>query len=494
MSKRRIGIGGMHIESGMFSPLRTSMDDFRVARGDAVLDSFPFLRERPFFAERSDSYKWIGLLDAWALPGGVVRRETYDALKAELLDRLEAALPLKGFFYDIHGAMAVEDLDDAEADVLAAIRARAGDACLISAAMDLHGNVSARLVQLADMFTTYRTAPHTDAPQTRERAARMLVECLEQGVRPKRAFVRVPIILPGERTSTLVEPCKTLYRRLSESDAVAGVMDASLWIGYVWADEMRVGGAVVVTGTDEVTIAREAERIAGRYWDARHDLGFTVPAGDADWCIHQALACDERPVIISDSGDNPTAGGAGDVPYFIERLLQHDGFASRSSGASAIYASIPDAAAIEQCFAAGMGATVTCALGGKLDPLHGQPFSVPGEIVHLSDGDPVAHRQAVLRVGRVGRVHIIVTERRKPFHRLDDFRRLGLEPQAHDLVAVKIGYLEPELQALAKHAFLALTPGAVNQDIPSLPFRRVVRPVFPLDSEMTWAPRAEVFC
>lgn len=488
MNKRRIAIGGLHIECGMFSPARTGLDDFRVARGPQVLDALPFLREREFFTQRAGALEWIGLLDAWAIPGGVVRRAAYAALKGELIERLEAALPLDGFYYDIHGAMAVEDLDDAEADLLAAIRARVGPDCLIGAPMDLHGNVSARLVQLADLFTTYRTAPHIDAPETHEKAARMLVECLERGLRPRRAYVRVPIALPGERTSTLVEPCKTLYRRLSESEAVPGVLDAGLWIGYVWADEPRVGGAVVVTGTDAAAISAEAERIARRFWEARGEMGFTVPAGDADWCIDQALAGSERPVVISDSGDNPTAGGAGDVPYFVERLLGHAGFAA--AGASAIYASLPDAAAIERCFAAGLGATVACALGGKLDPVHGQPLPVVGEVVHLSSDDPVARRQAVLRAAGV---NIIITERRKPFHRLADFRRLGLEPEAHDLVIVKIGYLEPELQALARRAYLALTPGGVNQDIVRLPFTRVLRPLYPLDAGMEWAPSVEVF-
>lgn len=491
---KRIAIGGMHIESGMFSPLRTGMDDFTVLRGEALLARYPFLKENDFFAQRASQFEWLPLLHARALPGGMVRRAVYETLKAELLERLDAILPLDGFYFDVHGAMAVEDLDDAEADLAAAIRARVGEACLITTGMDLHGNVSARLVELVDMFTAYRTAPHMDVMPTREKACRMLIECLEGDIRPRRAWVRVPVALPGERTSTLVEPCKTLYRRLEESDRAPGVMDASLWIGYVWADEPRVHASVVVTGTRVEAIKYEAEIIAQRYWDAREDLGFTVPAGDADWCIDRALACANRPVVISDSGDNPTAGGAGDVPYFLGRLLDHAAFAafaaSGASGATAIYASLPDAAAVQQCFDAGVGQTVRCALGGKLDPVHGQPLTVTGEVVTLTSDDPVAHRQAVLRCGAV---HVILTERRKPFHRLADFRQLGLEPEAHAIVVVKIGYLEPELRALAKHAFLALTPGAVNQDIPSLPFSRVQRPLFPLDPAMQWQAEAQVF-
>jgi microcystin degradation protein MlrC len=193
-------------------------------------------------------------------------------------------------------------------------------------------------------------------------------------------------------------------------------------------------------------------------------------------------------VVISDSGDNPTAGGAGDVPYFVERLLTHNGFAA--SGATAIYASLPDSVAVQQCFDAGIGQTVRCSLGGKLDPVHGRPLTVTGEVVNLTSDDPVARRQAVLKCRSV---RIILTERRKPFHHLSDFRQLGLAPEAHNIVAVKIGYLEPELQALAQHAFLALTSGAVNQDIPNLPFRRVQRPLFPLDPEMAWRPEVRVW-
>jgi microcystin degradation protein MlrC len=485
---KRIAIGGMHIESGMFSPMRTGMDDFAVLSGQAMLARYPFLKENDFFALRTSQYEWLPLLHARALPGGMVRRDVYESLKTELLERLEAALPLDGFYYDIHGAMAVEDLDDAEADLAAAIRARAGDACLITTGMDLHGNVSARLVELVNIFTAYRTAPHIDVMPTREKACRMLVECLERDIRPRRAWVSVPIALPGERTSTLVEPCKTIYRRLEESDRAPEVMDASLWIGYVWADEPRVHASVVVTGTDVTAIKHEAQVVAQRYWDARGDLGFTVPAGDADWCIDQALACAHRPVVISDSGDNPTAGGAGDVPYFLGRLLDHAAFAA--SGATVICASLPDAAAVQQCFDAGIGQTVRCSLGGKLDPVHGQSLTVSGEVMNVTSDDPIARRQAVLRCGPV---YVILTERRKPFHRLTDFRQLGLEPEAQAIVAVKIGYLEPELHALAKHAFLALTPGAVNQDIPSLPFHRVQRPLYPLDPEMQWRAEARVF-
>ena len=474
MKRHRIGIGGIAIESSTFSPLPSTLDDFTILRGADMITRYPFMPAWNF-RDRAD-IGWLPCLQARAIPGGPVVRQAYDEMKRELLDRIRAALPLDGFYLDIHGAMNVQGMDDAEGDLAAAIRALVGPGCLISAGMDLHGNVSARLVELVDMFTAYRLAPHDDVLQTREKACALLMHCLDQRIRPLRAWVRIPVILPGERTSTLVEPGKSVYASLRESDPAPGVLDASLWVGYVWADEPRSSASVVVTGTDPASIRREAEKIARRYWDAREQFAFVAPAGSADWCIEQALAFPGDGVVISDSGDNPTAGGVGDSPYLLGRLLAND--ALSSGQVSAIYASIPDPAAVAACFVAGVGQEVATSLGGKLDAVHAQPLAVRGTVDALDPDDPVGGRVAVLRVRGV---RIILTSRRKPYHLLADFTRLGLDPTAHKITAVKIGYLEPQLRQFARHALLALTPGAVDQDIPQLEYWRVVRPIYPLD-------------
>jgi microcystin degradation protein MlrC len=477
MTGYRIGIGGIAIESSTFSPLPSTRDDFTILRGDEMSVRYPFMPDW-YFRERDD-ITWLPCLQAKAIPGGSVVREGYESMKDDLLEQIRAALPLDGFYLDIHGAMNVQGMDDAEADLAAAIREVVGPDCLISAGMDLHGNVSARLVELVDMFTAYRLAPHDDVLLTREKACALLLHCLDQGIRPMRAWVRIPVILPGERTSTLVEPGKSVYASLKESDGVPGLLDASLWVGYVWADEPRSSASVVVTGTDAATIKREAEKIARRYWNARRDFEFVATAGSADWCIEQALAFPGDGVVISDSGDNPTAGGAGDLAYFVGRLLASPPFASGEQ--SAIYASIPAPDAVEACFAAGVGGEVEVSLGGRLDRVHAPPLAIRGTVETLFADDPVGGKIAVLRSGGV---RIIITTRRKPYHYRKDFTDLSLDPTTHKVTAVKIGYLEPELRQMARKALLALTPGAVNQDIAALTYRRVVRPIFPLDPEV----------
>jgi microcystin degradation protein MlrC len=470
-------VGGIAIESSTFSPWPSRLADFTIRRGEEMMERYPFMPGWDFRG-RGD-VTWLPAMHAKAIPGGPVEASAYAKMKAELLERIQATLPLDGFYMDIHGAMNVLGIDDAEADLAEAIRGVVGQECLIVAGMDLHGNISPRLVTAVDIFTAFRLAPHDDALETRERACALLLRCLDEEIRPLRAWVPIPVALPGERTSTLVEPGKSVYARLTESDQVAGVLDASLWVGYVWADEPRSRATVVVTGTDAAAIRGEAERIARRYWDARHDFDFVTTAGSAEWAIEQALTLPGGPVVISDSGDNPTAGGVGDVPFFLGRLLAHPAFAKGEE--RAIYASIPDPAAVAEAVAAGVGGQVTLSLGGKMDPVNGQPLTVSGHVVSIYAEDPVGGQMALVRQGGVD---VIISSRRKPHHYRQDFTQWGIEPEAYKVVAVKIGYLVPELRQMARHSLLALTPGAVNQDIPSLTYQRITRPIYPLDPEM----------
>jgi microcystin degradation protein MlrC len=235
---------------------------------------------------------------------------------------------------------------------------------------------------------------------------------------------------------------------------------------------------VVVTGTDAAAIHREARVLAERYWKARTDFTFSVPAGDADWCIATGLAATARPYFISDSGDNPTAGGAGDVAYTLQRLLAHPDLAA--GRATAIWASAVDPDAVARCLAAGEGAAVDLAVGGAFGSTQWR-VAVRGNVGRVLRGDPVGGDIAVVASGGV---RAILTSRRKPYHFVRDLQALDLDPARHDLTVVKIGYLVPDLFAAAKGWILGLTPGGVDQDIVRLGHRDLERPIYPLDPEM----------
>jgi microcystin degradation protein MlrC len=492
----RIGIAGISIEASTFSPHRTRLGDFTVTRDDALLARYDWLtgeRAAGPDTEWARAAEWVPLLHARSLPGGAVEADTYAGLKAEILDRARAAGPLDGLFFDIHGAMSVVGLTDAEADLGRALREAVGAGALFSASMDLHGNVSRELATICDLITCYRMAPHEDAWESRERAARNLVTRLRGGGKPELALVPVPVLLPGEKTSTRIEPARSLYARVAEVADLPGVLDAAIWVGYAWADEPRCHAAVVVTGDDRDVIAREAADLARRYWEARHDFAFVAPTGSIDECLTAAVSAStgaggKRPFFISDSGDNPTAGGAGDVSYTLGRLL------ADPPAANVICASINDAGAVAAAVVAGVGGPLTVDVGGKIDSGPSGPARLTGTVRSILRDDPVGGDIAVIDAladsgaaaagtgapgGGPHQISAIITSRRKPYHVISDFDRLSLDVSAADIVIVKIGYLEPELYDAAADWLLALTPGGVDQDLLRLGHHNLGGPVFP---------------
>jgi microcystin degradation protein MlrC len=466
----RVAIGGIHIESSTFSPHLSTADDFTVTRGAELLARYDWLTA-PWAAD----VEWIALVHARALPGGAVEPSAYQAWETEIADALTAAGPLDGMLLDFHGAMSVVGRDDAEGDLVTAIRAAIGPAPLVSAAMDLHGNVSPVLFSACDLLTCYRTAPHLDVWETRERAARNLVDALRRGERPHKALVHVPILLPGEQTSTRDEPARGLYARIPAIEARDGIVDAAIWIGFAWADQPRCRGAVVVTGYDEDATVAAARELGGHFWAARDEFTFVAPTGSMDECLDAALADGAgRPYFISDSGDNPGAGGADDVTYALSRMLER-------KLDRAVFASLGDPRAVAEVAGLPVGSPVRVAVGGRIDNRDPGPVELDGVLEAVAD-DPDGGRCVTVRVGGLS---VFVTSRRMQFRLLDSYRRLGVEVAGVDIVTVKIGYLEPELFEAAGDWMLALTPGGVDQHLARLPYHRVERPVFPLDRDFT---------
>lgn len=467
----RIAVGGIHTECSTYSPVLMQPEDFRVLRGADLLGAeyFSFLGDAgplPF-----------PLLHARAVPGGPVARTTYDGFKAEFLDRLRAVLPLDGLYLAMHGAMHVDGMDDAEGDWIAAARAMVGPDCVIAVSYDLHGNVSQAIIDEIDIFAGYRTAPHIDTRETMVRAFTMLNDALRSGNRPGVAWAPIPVLMPGERSSTEDEPAKSLYARLPLIDRRAGIFDANLMVGYVWADEPRATAAAIVTGTDRAAALAAAGEIAGAYWDARAAFRFGPETGPLAEMLDQAERMTTAPIILADSGDNPTGGGVGDRADVLAALIarQVDG---------AVIGGLTDRPAVDACFAAGIGARLTLKLGGSLDPAS-PSVTAEVEVVTLFDGNGDADRQAVVRCGGIT---IILAARRRPYHNLQDFRLLGIEPTTVRLLVVKSGYLSPELAPIANPNLMALTDGVINQDIPALASLKRTMPIYPFVTGFEYRP------
>ena len=479
-----IAIAGLACETSTFSPARTDAAAFHPKRGAEIIEHYPFLHPG---TSLGDAAVWKGALIGHALPGGVVKRSAYEQLAGEITQRLKEIGSVDGLWFDIHGAMVVEDLEDAEYDLLRRIREVIGPKAIVSASMDLHGNVSRSLVHQLDLVTCYRTAPHIDVSETKQRAIRNLVDQVRNGGQlPLKAWLPLPILLPGEQTSTRMEPAKRVYGAVAGVEVKKGILDAAIWVGYAWADERRNQAVIIVTGWDESACRDGAEALGRAFWEAREGFEFVAPTGSLDECLDAALLT-KGPYVISDSGDNPTAGGAGDVTWGLAQILQRQEFTA-SDGPSLIYASLPGPEAVDAAVKAGIGAILDVTVGGTIDHNHAPPLSFTGRVHSIRHGDKHAQVEVVFQIGSV---FAIITKLRKPYHYEHDFTNLDLKPRSCRIVVVKIGYLEPELYSIATDGtgwMLALTPGGVDQDLPRLGHKKIQRPMWPFDTTFGKTP------
>jgi microcystin degradation protein MlrC len=312
-----------------------------------------------------------------------------------------------------------------------------------------------------------------------EAAWDMLLRRLSGDERPGVVWAPVPLLLPGERSSTEDEPARSLYAALPDLDGRPGIWKADLMIGYVWADEPRATAAAVVTGTDSAAALAAAEEIAARFWAARDAFRFGPVTGPLPEMLDRAAACTTAPVILADSGDNPTGGGVGDRADVLAALIARE-------AKDTLVAGITDAPAVAACFAAGTGATLYLSIGASLDPA-GVSVTTPVRVLRLDDPGPEPERQAVVAIGGIT---LVLAARRRPYHATADFTRLGLDPARVRLLVVKSGYLSPELAPIANPNLMALTDGAVNQDIANIPNNRRRLRCLPYDPAVPFTPQA----
>nr|WP_310616289.1 M81 family metallopeptidase [Pantoea cypripedii] len=467
----RIAFGGIHTECSTYNPVLNYADDFRILRGDELTAS-------PYFAFLADyDAHFLPTFHARAIAGGPVARVTYEDFKQDFLSRLATLLPVDGVYLAMHGAVYVEGMEDAEGDWIAATRELVGDDCPISVSYDLHGNVTQRIIDAIDMFSTYRTAPHIDVEETMRRSVAMLVKSLHSGVKPGVVWAPIPVVLPGERTSTEDEPAKSLYASLPAINAIDHIWDASLMVGYVWADEPRATAAAIMTGTDADVLAEQAAKLALAYWQAREQFSFGCVTGSTEECVRMAIASPTHPVILADSGDNPTGGGVGDRGDMLAELI-------RQGAQGVIVAGITDKPATDAAFAAGVGATLPLTLGATLDPAGGKA-SAQFVVTNLVDDARSVAKQALLQTGGIT---VVVADRRRPYHNLADFALLGLDPATANIVVVKSGYLSPELAPLANPNLMALSEGVVDQYVERLVRKRKTQPAYPFDTDFDFLP------
>lgn len=486
----RIAVAGFMHESNNFNPLVTDLAAFEaqaLAVGPALADEWRQAHhEVGGFLEAADrlGFEAIPLLMAWATPSGPVTDVAFKRLTTQLCDAVRAARP-DGLLLALHGAMVAEGHLDADGEVLARLRAAVGRDLPIAVTLDLHGNISERLVGLSDVTVAYRTNPHVDQRECGQRAASLLVRMLRGEVRPRQALAKPPMILNIMAHDTSREPLKSFMGAARALEQKPGILAASLLPGFAYADVPQMGPSVIVVADGDKALAqKEADALAECLWRDRERFAPNLP--DAAEAVRQALSADKLPAVIVDTGDNVGGGSAGDGTMVLAELLRQ--------GATDTVVCLFAPEEVRRCADAGVGAEVDLVVGGKVDRLHGEPLAVHGTVRLLHNGTYVEpqvrhggkrtnHMGPTALVELPGRNLLVLTTFRHPPFSLGALTCLGIEPQKQRVLVVKaaIAYKAAYLP-VAGTVIEADTPGLTGVNPHRFTYRHVRRPLWPLDT------------
>ena len=494
-----MAVGGISHETNTFSPMPTTLEDFRARAyltGDALLQQGRGARNvlgGIIDAAMEAGVVLVPTLFASAAPGGVVTRDAFEYLRERLLGRLRppyrGPLPLCGVVLALHGAMVAEGEEDVEGALLRDARGIIGPGVPLVAVLNFHANVSPLMASSADLLIGYSTYPHVDTYERGQEAVGQALALRRGTTRPTTALRLVPLLapLPAQRT-TGPTPMREVMRRAEDQRLEPGVVSIAVAGGFPYSDVPTAGLSVRVTTTRDQGFAdRVAADIAGVAWDRRE--GFATRGLSADAAIDRALTLTKpgRPVVLADVADNPGAGAAGDGTELLARLV-----ARRVTGAA--LAAIADPDTVAAAVAVGVGGILRRGVGGRSDIHGGGPVEAAWRVCALTDGaftnqGPMG-TGGVTRLGRTAvleanGVEVVVCERRLQALDPELFRAAGIDPKARRVLVVKSSvHFRAAFEPLAAAVLEVETRGWSGSDLASLPYRRVRRPIWPLDREV----------
>ena len=487
----RVLIARFNHETNTFSPVPTPLEAFSPTYGEqACLENVGMRTAMAAFidAARSAGATMVTPVSATANPSGPVHAAAYDELTGRIVDAIPGC---DAIFLDLHGAMVAENSADGEGELLARVRA-AAPGVPIGVALDLHGNITQKMIDNADVVVGFKTYPHVDMYETGQHVARLLMDMLSGQARFSVRWHQLPLMSHTLRSTTLGGAMQRAVQAATAAEA-EGMPAVTVFAGFSLADIQAPCVSVVVTGVasaaGEAAAQDVADRIAKQIWAERSAFVYASEPLDASLKRAKALAEGaSRPVLLLDHSDNCMSGGTCDTMDVLQAAL--------ASGLRDIAVGpLSDAEAVQTLITAGIGASVSIALGNKVALIRlgivKHPMLVSGEVLAISNGEytvtgPIYTGQRC-RMGRtvlfdMGHAQIVVTESpHEPFD-LGVFECVGLEPAAHRFLLLKSRmYCRPVFEPLSHAIVECDSPGVTSSDYSLFPFTRVRHPVFPLD-------------
>jgi microcystin degradation protein MlrC len=482
----RIAIGGFQHETNTFAPVRASYQDFEQAdgwpgltRGDALFETFRGINlPLPGFIDQAKAmgHDLIPLLWCSASPSAHVERDAFERISADLIHMIRQLPKLDALYLDLHGAMVTEHHDDGEGELLERIRAIVGPNLPIVVSLDLHANLTQRMLRHASALVVCRTYPHVDLAETGARSAELMDRLLRHGPLAK-AMRRADFLVPLPWQCTLINPAASLYRVVAEAEGPGRVASASFAFGFPPADIAECGPAVVAYAESPAQAESEADRLIGMVNAAERE--FAGKIWQKDEAVRYAMAksgTSTRPFILADTQDNPGAGGNSDSVDLLESLVS-----LRAEGA--VFANLYDPETARIAHEVGLHGSFERGIGAWCGSPGLEKFRGRFKVLTLGDGSFKAtgpfYRGNHMQLGPmallgIGGSRIVVTSRKQQAADQAMLRHLGVEPTEAKILALKSSvHFRADFQPIAEEILIVAAAGDNPVDNRALPYRHL---------------------
>jgi microcystin degradation protein MlrC len=510
----RTALLGFSHETNTFSNVPASYHRFQVLRGDEI-----FQRHRAAhstltgFIEVGDERGMglVPLMFASTGPIGMITRDAFDRLVGEMLGVLERQGPWDAVLLANHGAAVSEEFHDVDGEIAARVRKIVGPDVPVGMGMDLHGNITHRMIENATAVTFYRENPHVDARERGRECAEIIYRTVKDEVRPVMRLETPPLVINIVRQHTGSEPLKSLMADCEAQIRRPGVLSASVIQGYPYADVPEMGMSFLAVADGDQALADEvAGHLARRAWDMREQFDVRTPSPRE--ALEHAVKADRAriqgspvgvggapkehasppsgPIVLMDVGDNIGGGSTADSTFLLAE--------AQTMGVRSYLQTLYDPEAVRACVAAGVGNELSIAVGGKTDDRHGRPVQVTGKVRVLAEGKfeelkPIHgggrfFDQGLTAVLDTTDGHtLVLTSRRAGNTSIQQMYSVGVQPERYRVVVAKgVQSPRPAYEPIAAEIVLVNTPGVTTSDLSYFTYERRRKPLYPFERDATY--------
>lgn len=472
----KIAIGAIMQETNSFSSIKTDIDDFKYSSLQPLLEGLDVIKEHKgreteiggfIKACEENSIEIVPTISTFAVPSGNVTQRAFKWLKATLLEKLEQVKELDGVLLALHGSMAVDGVDDGEGEILAEVRKLIGEKVYLGCTLDLHANVTERMIKNADLLIGYET--HEDYQEIGMKTGRKLLHCIRNNIKTKISLIKIPVVLgTGSRILEI--------KRMMEKEK--GVLTISVFDDQPWLDVEEYGPSVIVITENKEELGEKlCKELARRLWEVRNkervDL---VPIAEA---VEKVKHSKGKPIILIECGDMTGTGASGDSVAVLDALLKN--------GIRGIATIVYDPLAVSRVFEAGLGNEIEVDIGGKYKYEGSFPLKFKGTVRSLYDGKytrkgiPFEGINAFLGKTAVissDDIDIVLTSKIVYPHGRAIFNVLKMDVSGKKVITLKSfnGFGFP-----VKEVINVDTPGWANWYFSTVPYKKIKRPIYPLD-------------